>query len=242
MTYGDQLIRNVSYILLIGLIATSLSFAWAPKEIIEIQNTIDVSGEATLSAPTEQVEIFVTAETQQALAKDSQQENARIIQQAIAALTGAGVPRASIETVMFDLQPVYEFDDILEKTVLTGYRTTHSLRVKLSDPSKSGDVIDTAVQAGINRIDRIVFDITDERKEELRKQALAQASAKAKSKAQELAASQGVKMVGVAKVSEGTVIILPFERVFAAASAGGTEILPGQVQVSATVSASYLIG
>jgi uncharacterized protein len=112
--------------------------------------------------------------------------------------------------------------------------------VKVNDLSQSGDVIDSDSEAGANSINSIQFTVSDAKQKELQSQALTKAAEDAKIKAQNIASSLGVRLVKPTHISEGFVSVLPFQRSFDLAEAA-TEIAPGDVSASATLSVVYEI-
>jgi uncharacterized protein YggE len=102
-----------------------------------------------------------------------------------------------------------------------------------------GKMIDTAMQAGANNINRLAFTLKDE--EGARLDALKQAAAKAKAKAEAIAASLGLKVVRIASITEGERSFqpvfrqAPMARGELAAAAAPTPIEQGTVDVRSTV-------
>lgn len=208
--------------------------------------TLDVTGTAKAYVQPDKVDVYLSVETEDESALISQQRNAEIIAEVRKAVIGQGLSADQIETSSYSLYPVRTWDD--EGNVhLIGYRTLHSLRLKITDLSSTGRLIDAAVSAGVNDVDSIVFGLSDQRYEELRSQVLLNATANAKAKADALAAQMDVKITGIQHASEGYVSVIPLYRTmeeYAAAGAGAvpTEISPGQIEVSASMSISYRIG
>jgi uncharacterized protein YggE len=101
-----------------------------------------------------------------------------------------------------------------------------------------GRLIDNAMQAGANNVNRLVFTLKDEQTAQL--QALRAASAKAKTKAEAVAASLGLKIVRIVSVTEGERMVQPIFRQALAARAEAapapTPVEPGTVEVRSTVS------
>jgi uncharacterized protein YggE len=101
-------------------------------------------------------------------------------------------------------------------------------------------LIDGAMQAGANNVNRLIFTLKDEQGAQL--EALRQASAKARSKAEAIAASLGLKIVRIASINEGERTIQPIYRQAMAArgealaAQAPTPVEPGTVDVRSTVS------
>ena len=170
----------------------------------------------------------------------------------LASLNANGVPQDDVRTTFFNIQPEYEWREILESGIrrsereLTGYRVTNTLVITARDLERVGDVIDGLTTAGgdATRINGIAFDIEDRAaaQAQARLLALRDAVAKADVYASETGVSRG-KLVFVTETS----FAAPQMRVFAvesAASAGGfagapTPIIAGNLDVTVTVSAVF---
>jgi len=204
---------------------------------------IDVNGDARISADPEKVEVYLGAETRASTAKSSQQDNANIMEAVRSSLRLIGISSDDIETTQYTLTVEKHWDRDTEKYVITGYRTTHVIKVESTDINKAGDIIDKAVQSGANVVNDVVFSLTDEKIEEMRLEALRKAGLNAKEKAEAIADALGVDIKGLYRASESYVYYRPYvQRGYEAAIAGAeapTEISPGQIEVSASLSVSY---
>lgn len=172
----------------------------------------------------------------------------------LASLDANGVPQDDVRTTFFNIQPEYEWREIIEsglrnsERVLTGYRVTNSLTITARDLDRVGDVIDGLATAGgdATRINGISFDIEDRAaaQEQARLLALRDAVAKADVYASETGVGRG-KLVFVTETS----FAAPQSRAFAVESmaadgafAGApTPIVAGDLDVTVTVSAVFAI-
>jgi len=213
------------------------------EEDEEPKYLIDVNGEAKVTADPEKVEVYLGAETTALTAKKSQQDNANIMEAVRNSLRTIGISSNDIETTQYTLTVVKRWDKDTEKYVITGYRTTHIIKIESTDINKAGDIIDKAVQSGANLVNNVVFSLTDEKIKEMKLEALKKAGTNAKEKAEAIANSLGITIKGVYRASESYVYYRPYvERAyeaFVAEAAAPTEISPGQIEVSASLSVSY---
>jgi len=204
---------------------------------------LNVNGEAKISADPEKVEVYLGAETDAKTAKESQQDNADIMQAIRDSLKLIGISSEDIETTEYSLTVIQHWDEDTEKYVITGYRTTHIIKIESTDINKAGDIIDKAVQNGANKVSNVVFSLTDEKIEKMRLDALKKAGINAKEKADAIADSLDVTIKRVYQVSESYVYYSPYvQRGYEMAVSGAaapTEISPGQIEVSASLSVSY---
>lgn len=117
----------------------------------------------------------------------------------LAAVKKMGVEEKDITTQSFWLSPVYDYNE--GKQIPRGYEANQSLRVKVRDLDKVGDVLTAATDAGANQAGSISFEIDNP--DALTAQAREMAIEKAKSKADVLAASLGMQVARLTDFSEG---------------------------------------
>lgn len=236
-----------SQYIIIGLILAIVVIGAAgftrPTVISQIaeENRLDVTGTATLSVDSDEVVIFAGAETDAASADDSQRANAGIISGMRTALDRSGLAAENVTTASYSLDIIREFNDKTNKTEIVGYRTTHILKIKSAATAKAGDYVDAAVNGGANRVDSVTFTLSNAKESTVRTQALTQAGQNARSRADASAQGIGVAVRRVVRASEGYVSVVPYAT-RALGMEAATEITPGQVEVSASISVTYEIG
>jgi hypothetical protein len=215
-------------------------------EDAENARLLSVSGKAEMSAEAEKVDLYFSVETDSYKASDSQQENAEIVQNVRAALQAMGFEKEDIESTSYLLQERNEYDYDLRKNIFLGYRTTHGLKVSLTELEKAGQVIDAAIGAGANRVSSVVFDLKPETVERLKKEALELAGQKAREKAESIAAGLGISVGEVQSVSE-SVVYSTYRSyandgmVMAEAAPVATEFVSGDIKVTANLNVNFLI-
>jgi uncharacterized protein YggE len=208
--------------------------------------TLFVSGTASASSDPDKVTIVFSVETEDKSASVSQQQNAQLTSAVKAALVAKGIAAGDIETVYYQLYQDRQYDPDLRRYVDMGFKTAHSMKVELSDVGRAGEIIDAAVGAGANSVSSVSFGLSDGRMEQLRMQALEEAASNAKQKAGSIASGLGVAVSRVMSASEGySYSPAPYVSYDMAAGAGSTEtrtdIVPGEVQVTAQVSVVFEI-
>ncbi|HDS45720.1 MAG TPA: DUF541 domain-containing protein [Methanomicrobia archaeon] len=207
--------------------------------------TIAVSGTGLIKVVPNKVTVNLGVETQSENVTDAVAQNAARMDAVIAALDAAGVPKDNRETSYFRIFPVRSYERPDEG--ILGYRVTNEITVEVQDLEKVGPVIDTAISAGANTVNHVVFGLTEERERDLRQQALTEACADARTKADAIASGLGLKIVGVATVTEGGVYTYPYRaggydeyaKYAPAPSVVPTPIEPQDVTVSASIQVVY---
>lgn len=226
-----------AFIVSLSVLLGVASVAWTDDDMAGII----VSGTAEVSAAPDTAFITFGVQTEAVSASQAARDNSTRANTIVQAIIGAGVSRSNIRTAQYSIEPIITYREN-QPPVTTGYRVTNQVRVKVTDIAKLGALIDTAVQAGANNVQSISF--TVENDTQLRQQVIVQAIENARAKADTMAKALGVKIDGVIYATESANISVPRPIELAAArgsAAQPTPILPGEMQVSATVTINYSI-
>ena len=165
--------------------------------------TVSITGSATIQVPPDQMAISLKIETNDlnsaATAKD---KAAVIIDKVINNLKGLGLTEDDIETTSYNIQPRYDWEEINgdNNKVFKGYFVIVKMKITLKNFDKSGKVIDVAVDAG-SLVDNIQFELSLEKREQLKTQVYADAATDAKVKANAIAEALGYELGDVKSVS-----------------------------------------
>lgn len=212
--------------------------------------TIHVSGTGKVTTTPDLVMIVLAVETENTDAKAAQQQNARKMDSVVDAIKGAGVPAKDLKTTGYTIIPVTEKND---KPLVTSrikfYRVINNLEIRLDDVNRAGEIIDLAVASGANRVDHLSFTLSDVKQQNLRSKALTAAVEQARNDADSVTAALGKTIVDVKEVSVGNNYVpMLYDRYYPAMEervvAGGAASTPmeiGEIDVTATVSVTYII-
>jgi uncharacterized protein len=198
-------------------------------------DTVTVQGTGTVTAVPDQAEFDFTVQTKGATAAAALSRNATDTKAVIAAVEGAGVAAANIQTTQVSLSAIMSNDG----TSIVGYTAFDSIAVTRLAIAKAGSVVDAAVGAGANGVSGPSLSLSSQ--DALYDNALKGAVAQAKTKAQALADAAGRTLGGVVSIVEGGgQTPLPFA--VGAAPKDSTPIQPGTEDVQATVTVTYALG
>ncbi len=151
-----------------------------------------------------------------------------------AALGALGYPRDSLPTVAYRVTPEYD----PERGRPVAYSATSTVRVHVHDLARVGRVMDTALAAGANGIDRLTFASTAS--EAARLDAVAKAVEAARREAAAIARAAGGRLGPLLEANSGGVVTPLYEAGIQMRAAGGeTPIEPGDIRVSATVTTRW---
>ncbi|WP_156288689.1 SIMPL domain-containing protein [Oceanobacillus salinisoli] len=202
------------------------------------QRKITVTGTASISAQPDIASIRLAVITEDSSLQQAQQENANRMNQVIHAIVGQGIPREKIQTSWFAIQARYDY--VEGRQVFRGYEVLNEITVRIPNIEQTGVIIDTAVNAGVNRVTHIQFTI--ENRDVYEQQALQLAVRNATEKARAIAGALQVMInEEPLKVTEEIEEQPQTYQVLATAQDQvTTPIEPGQVVIKARVTAVFL--
>jgi uncharacterized protein YggE len=242
-----QILSAVMLVLLLGAMPLQFSTdqvaAQTPSTDQQTQSTISVSGTGQVSAQPDTAVVTIGVETQAAEAGATMSQNSQQMTAVVNALEKAGVAAKDIQTQVVQLQPVYEQPQPgqtvpITGTKLVGYIATNLVQVRTQQLDTLGQLLDTAVQAGANRIESISFEVSDS--SALMDQARQAAWQDAQHKASQLAELAGVQLGSVLSITESSQPPTPiFEQ--AASPAGAVPIQPGTQTVRVDLQVTWAL-
>lgn len=180
--------------------------------------------------------------TQAATAAAALSDNANRMSAVLSALKRAGIQPRDIATANVSLQPQYRYEDN-KPPVITGYQATNNVSIRFRDIAKSGAILDALVAQGANQIDgpSLSLDQPDAALDEARVDAVKRAQARA----QLYAKAAGLSVSRILTIAEGGEIAgppppMPVYRM-AAAKAADTQVMPGESDVTVTITVRFLL-
>ena len=241
------ILLNILFLVLI----ISLGVDVFNKVNMESGNTISVSATGEVYAIPDLALTALSVITEAKTATQAIAQNAEKMNEVIDYVKKQGVDDRDIKTTSFNIYPRYEWQEKEDcvppcpsgKRVLIGYEIHQSLQIKIRDLEKIGEILEGAVNRGVNQVSNLQFTIDDQ--DELKNQARNQAIQEAKDKAKTLASQLGIKLVRIANFSE----LAAFPRYYSleaeeSMGKGGGEapqIEAGENKISVTVSITYEI-
>ncbi|MBQ5780588.1 MAG: SIMPL domain-containing protein [Spirochaetaceae bacterium] len=202
--------------------------------------TITVQGKGAEYVSCKYATINMAVITKNSSAKDAVRENAQKMANAQEALRKYGLDEKSFSTTNYS---VYQEVDRVNGQELHLYRVSNSLIVKISTETNMGEILDCALEAGINEFSNIVF-IPDNYDEALKK-AQERAVANARQTAETFAKAAGAKVGKVVSISENyremprRFTYSNMEMAAPAAKDVSTSIIPGDTTISSNISVVF---
>jgi len=197
-------------------------------------NTVTASGAGTTQAAPDTAEMSFGVTTMSPNAKSALDEASKSAEQIASAVKKQGIAGEDIQT-----QDVSVYPQTVEqggKQVITGYQASLSVRVKVRDISKLGEIISAANAAGANNVSGPTFTIDDPAP--ARAKAIDEAVADARKGAEAMAKAAGKSVGEVLSMSSSDVRLVPGPMYGTADMAGAAKsvpIEPGQLDITASV-------
>ena len=214
------------------------------------ERTISVTGTATTSVLPDLVTVQFGVDTESKTAQEAISSNAQIMDTVVSAVQNLGITKEEISTAGFSVYPIYN-DTIpdprtgIHKNVLAGYRASNTLYVKTTKLSLAGNIIDTAANAGANRVDNVSFSLSPEKEQSIQDDLLSKAVLNAKSRAEKALDPLSQKMIGVKMVSLSEFNMPPPPAYYSAGASlmeKSTPVFTSNQEVTTTANVIFLIG
>jgi len=209
------------------------------------ESSLQVQGRALVEVAPDRGRIAFAVETEAETAREAGDSNARVMDRVVAAVRGTQIEGIRVETSGYILQPRYRYVGTDRRQEVAGYTARNTLQVIVDDVEAVGRLVDTALEAGANRVSRLVFEIRDP--EPHRLEALRLAVEQARSEAEVMARALGMRLGEPSMVQGGAERpspVMPYYpglrmEAMAMADQPETPVEAGMQSVSANVSITY---
>lgn len=201
---------------------------------------ITVSGDGTGYVAPDMAQIMVGVSTQALTAEQAMADNAKQQQAVLDKLKAEGIAEKDIQTSGLNLSPVQDYSNDGKPPKITGYAAQNMVTIQVRDLTKLGETLDQVVSVGANEISSISFSREDATEAE--DQAREKAIEKARHRAEVMAKASGMKLGPLMALSDSEMAQSPMPMMARdMAKAASTPVSPGELAISATVSATYAL-
>lgn len=259
---AKKYVRIFSFILLIGLVLSSLTFAFSYgisgwNEFSKRTSTrqININGEGKVATKPDIALFNASIVTEAKKIKDTQDENGRKSEAVTKFLKEKGVEEKDIKTIGYSIYPQYQYYDALPCYVppcpaprqpeIISYQVRHTLEIKVRDLNKVDELLEGIVSKGANEVGSVSFTIDEPEnvKVEARKKAIENAQEKAEMLAKNLGVGLG-KVVTFSESFGGYPVMESSARFYGVGGAGmgggyTSGVQTGEQEVVANVNITY---
>jgi uncharacterized protein YggE len=209
--------------------------------------SITVSGESVIKAAPDKADLMITLYREGKEIAQAKQQVDRLLDTLREIASDYKIAEKDLRTQYTSIQPQYDYS-VAGKPRLNGYVAQHSIVVTVRDMEKLGDLMQTMVERGIDRVDNISYGLQKE--DALKEEALIQALAVARRKAERLAQAAGNEAGGALTIQESGAFVQPPQppmpmmmRAEMSSMAQDKAAAPpaGEVEIRSSVTASYLL-
>lgn len=234
-----------------GLLATALLLpalllGGAPARADEgaLPRTITVSGRGSVDVKPDIARLTLAVERRNPSMRAARDAAVRVSGDFLALCKRLGIPDNKIRTSGLTIQPEYRWHNDGQQPTLTGYFVQRQLEVELTDLEKLGELIEGAVDVGVNQVSPPRLDSS--RARDRNREALAAAAADARTNAERIATTLGVKLGPLRSLVAGDATPPPpMPKVMAmradamAVESAGATYTAGEIGFEATVNATF---
>jgi hypothetical protein len=215
-------------------------------------NNINVNGVSNLKVIPDITSIYFSAESEGETAVEARDGNKKIVDALTMELIKLGFYTEDIQTDNFNVYPNYIWNN--REREQEGYKATHSIRIELSEErfDDISDVIDAGVDSGV-LVSYINFELSEEKQQEYKNQAVLEATEDARTKAEAIANGLDKRLGKIISVSDQSFGYNPWPIFYAeraqasnvdvaeSAKSATASIQPGEQEVNARVNIVYEI-
>jgi uncharacterized protein YggE len=213
-------------------------------------SVIAVTGQAGTSVAPDLVTVQFGVEVQGKTAAEALSANSGLMAEVVEAVRKTGIENREISTSQFNIHPVYEYhretSGGIRNQVLIGYRVSNMLSIETGKLDMIAEIIDRAVDAGVNRIDQVAFSLSPPVRKRLQDEMIEAAVLDARAKADKALAPLGKAVTGVQQMvlsdfAPPSPLRADLQRM-EMASAPPTQVFASEQDVRTTVNVTFLVG
>jgi uncharacterized protein YggE len=221
----------------------ALLLAATPTAAQENARVIAVDGSATISVTPDRATLRMAAQARNESLDTARAEVVRVTRAFLEFAGDKGMDDDDIQTSGLNIRPEYRWNNDENRQVLLGYFVQRDIVVELRDLDSLGEIMEGAVDVGINQVQPPMFRHSESRK--LRRQALARAAEDARANAQQIAKTLDMRLGNVRRLV-ATETNLPQPQLMRAmavaedAAVGGADTYStGRISIEARVQAEF---
>jgi len=208
--------------------------------------TVSAQGSSTIEAKPDKLSVNFNIEAKGKTAQEAKDAHDKILNSLTAKILLLDVEKKDIQTVNFNLYPDYEWLNGGNK--LKGYVARQDITIDVKDFNQVAEIIGSGIDAG-SFVSYINFELSEEKQNDYKVQALQKAGEDAKRKAEATASGLGKKIGRLVSVQSEEFNYLPYryfdsggamaETANAQAKSAAVNLVPKDIEVSASLRVEY---
>ena len=211
--------------------------AWANPE-----RSVTVNGRGFVEVKPDIARIQMTVSERNPSLEIAQQAVGNVTAQVLKLLDELKIERQYITTIGTTIRPDYRWNREKEQQELLGYIAERNIQIELRDLDKLGNLIEGAVQVGVNQVSPPILDYLD--RGDAYRQALARAAEDARSNATTISRTLNTKLGGVIELttvanSPGPQPMYRMQAEAMAADTGSQTYNAGNIRLEANITATF---
>lgn len=231
---------------ILAIIAICIVVIGAYLYISSSAATVTAQGNSVIKATPDKLSVNFNIEAKGKTAQEAKDAHDKILNSLTTKLLLLNVEKKDIKTLNFNLYPEYDWAN--GKNELKGYIARQDITVDVKDFSQVAEIIDAGIDAG-SFVSYINFELSEEKQNDYKVQALQKAGEDAKRKAEATASGLGKSIGRLVSVQSEEFNYMPyryFDSGGAVAEAANVQakqatmnLVPQDIQVSATLRVEY---
>jgi hypothetical protein len=229
--------RNLSLLACLLLLAVAASAEERPR-------SITVGGQGSARAEPDLARLSMAVQKLDPLMPRAREEVLGVTRKFLALCQKLGIDPKKVRTSGLIVRAEYRWDGKTNQQVQIGYTVQRELQVEVADLQRLGELVEGAVDAGVNQISPP--QLVSSRERELHREALSAAARDAEANARAVAESLGAKLGAVRELSAADLSVpppIPMVRAMAvrdgAADSGADTYATGTLKFDAQVTATF---
>ena len=223
-------------ILILATLFMTMSYAQEIKQV----PMINVSGEGKVKVIPDQASISISIETKGTKADDVKKENDKKMDAILKFIKKSTIAKEDFQTQRVSLNPNYDY----EKKKYN-YVATQTVVILLKDLSKYDALMEGLIDAGVNRVDNVIFKSSNML--QLQSDARKLAMKDAKAKAEDYVSVLNQKVGKAITISDNSQVYYPQPVMYAMKTMAMSDSAPretlaaGEIEITANVSVSFIL-
>ena len=237
--------KSVKITLIIAIAVVVLGIIVSNSLPANGKNTISVNGQSQIEVIPDVIVVYFGVETEGATSKEAENKNSEISDALKTNLVLNGFAEKELQTVSYNIYPNYNWKEGGREII--GYRASHTMKVELTidESDDLGKIVNSATEANA-LISSINFELTQEKQNEYKAEALKLAAQDAKIKAEAIAQGFGKRLGRLISTSDSNFYYYPSVAYDGASMSKDIEeatvdIQPSEQAITARVTATYKI-